>query len=253
MAKLFLSFYFLSAPFFAYAVESNSNTLVSSKDISDERKEKFAQKNRKLRKFRKSRFFELHEKNLVARRPYAEYERAETLIFSEVFYHSSKDIKLKIAENLPKDVDLLIYTKSKEQNEEMRVLFKDSIDEDRLYTVNIENLSNPGFWTRDALPIPTIDIDSGKLQLIDADYYYDFTHDDFFAKIFEAELDQHPYSFEGGNFISNHLGDCIIVNNKTAIEIPTSLFEKTYGCSSLIRLPHINGIGHIDERVKFCG
>jgi agmatine/peptidylarginine deiminase len=33
--------------------------------------------------------------------------------------------------------------------------------------------------------------------------------------------------------------------------IPDGVFKKYYGCASLVRLPFVHGIGHVDERIKF--
>src|SRR5688572_4097299 len=51
--------------------------------------------------------------------------------------------------------------------------------------------------------------------------------------------------------MTNAEGNCVIVNNVRAVLIPDSEFERKYGCQTVLRFPHIKGIGHIDEAVKF--
>ncbi len=57
----------------------------------------------------------------------------------------------------------------------------------------------------------------------------------------------------GGNVClqANDLGDCIMVDNEEASQIPDEIFESKFGCKQLFRMPHEKGIGHIDETIRF--
>ena len=57
--------------------------------------------------------------------------------------------------------------------------------------------------------------------------------------------------FRGRQFQANTKGDCVIVNNDRHAKIPNEIFAGYYGCKQLIRLPFIDGIGHVDERARF--
>ena len=51
--------------------------------------------------------------------------------------------------------------------------------------------------------------------------------------------------------MANPAGDCIMVNHGYHTQIPDSVFVGQYGCRQMIRLPFVDGIGHIDEHVRF--
>jgi hypothetical protein len=85
---------------------------------------------------------------------------------------------------------------------------------------------------------------------VDARYYHKFEADEEVSQMFAAELIQHNYYHEGGNFLANNRGECLVVNNERAVKIPDEVFLNKYGCKKTIRFPHTKGIGHIDETVK---
>jgi hypothetical protein len=86
--------------------------------------------------------------------------------------------------------------------------------------------------------------------VVDAKYYHFFEADEVVSELFGADLVQHNYYHEGGNFLANNRGECLVVNNDRAIQIPDEVFLLKYGCKKTIRFPHTKGIGHIDETVK---
>lgn len=189
-------------------------------------------------------------------RPYAEYESAGYLIFSETFSYSSKAAKLAMAENLPKDVQLIIYTTepAEAKANKIRETYRAVIDPSRITVVAMPKAER-GFWTRDGVPVPVYRQSSDwlepKFSVVDAKYYHRFEPDQEFSHLFSSLITQHPYYFEGGNFIANSKNECLVINNRTTREMPESLFLQHYGCQRLIRLPHVKGIGHADESVKF--
>ncbi|MCB0378632.1 MAG: agmatine deiminase family protein [Bdellovibrionales bacterium] len=197
------------------------------------------------------------EQNL---RPFAEYETTGYVVFSDgEFSGYATEIKKRIAEELDPSVTLIIYTQSTDKNYQRSLFNKYSqyIPQDRLKIMEVPESGRNDFWSRDNLPLPVWNSD--KMNLVDARYYYNFEPDEFFANAFSVALSHHNFFFEGGNFIVNALGDCIVVNRRRSYPggtsdtaaIPDSVFHNQYGCSNLIRLKHLKGIGHADEVVKF--
>lgn len=191
---------------------------------------------------------------------FAEFERTGYLFFSDSdYYGMAKKIKETLAKNLPSDVKLVVYTQSKNKGFLNRLFdtYKRHIDEQQLIILQLPRSGSNDFWTRDNLPIPVWK--DGGFGLVDAQYYYNFEPDLFISNIFNADYAKHRYFFEGGNFIANSKGDCIVVNRKKRYSggtsdtaaIPDSIFKNKYGCQNLIRLKHLKGIGHSDEVVKF--
>lgn len=182
--------------------------------------------------------------------PFAEYTETGYLIYNDSGDFSSWSAKEGMARNLPQGVTLVVFTgdSSKSYHTELRNYFEQWIDGSRLKILFAPNAQH-GFWARDGVPIPVWQ--GSDLSLVDARYYHNFEGDAYFAAAFSASLEKHSYYYEGGNFLSNAKGDCIIVNKTQTSQIPDSIFTSKYGCSTLLRLPHIKGIGHIDESVKF--
>lgn len=196
-----------------------------------------------------------HLLDQTAVRAFAEYEQAKYLIFSAAYDFGSKQAKLKMAEKLPQDMTLVIFTGSikKEAADSIRADFEEVIDPSRLKVVHMPQ-GQKGFWARDGVPVPVMrKTVQGEdfFTVVDARYYHKFEADKNFSELFNAELTQHTYYYEGGNFMANSKNECLIVNKQATSIIPDSIFEKHYGCNKLVRLPHVKGIGHADESVKF--
>ncbi len=186
---------------------------------------------------------------------YAEYDQAGYLIFSSGFHYQSKAAKLEMARQLPQNMQLLIYSDSSDAQEVRRIqeIFAPVIDLKRLKVIEMPE-SDRGFWARDGVPVPVHrqPKEGDELfTLVDARYYHKFEPDKQFSTLFDSQLTQHEYFFEGGNFIANSKNVCLVVNNRTTKNIPDEIFKNHYGCLKLLRLPHVKGIGHADESVKF--
>lgn len=185
-------------------------------------------------------------------KPYVETQDAGYLIFSANTSFKSLAVKRKLAENL-KNAQLIVYTGDNWSGEAQRIvdMYKDVIDERLINVVYLpDDQAKTSFWTRDGLPLPSFD-NSGQFTVTDAKYYHLFEPDIGVKKLFNSERKRHPYYFEGGNFVVNGRGDCLIVDNLRVQSIPDRVFSSHYGCKKLIRLPHLKGIGHADESVKF--
>lgn len=192
--------------------------------------------------------------------PFAEYNTTGYLFFSDSdYYGMAKNIKETLAKNLPTGVDLVVYTQSRNKSF-MNNLFRTyekHIDKSRIKILQVPRSGSNDFWTRDNLPLPVWN--NGGFGLVDARYYYNFEPDVFLSNLFNANYDKHNYFFEGGNFVANSRGECIVVNRRKrysggtsdTAKIPDHIFKNKYGCQTLIRLKHLKGIGHSDEVVKF--
>lgn len=192
--------------------------------------------------------------------PFAEYEKTGYIFFNDDdFRGHAKNIKEAIARNLPKDVTLVVYSTTGSANylKRLKRRYAQIINESRLIVLKIPKTGSSDFWTRDNLPVPVWT--EGQFTLVDAQYYYNFEPDSFLTNLFSTIMTEHPYFFEGGNFIANSRGECIVVNRKKAYPggvsdtaaIPDSIFRNQYGCKKLTRFKHLKGIGHADEVVKF--
>ncbi|MES3038414.1 MAG: agmatine deiminase family protein [Bdellovibrionota bacterium] len=184
--------------------------------------------------------------DMVAR-PFADYERAGYLVISEQTSFGSEDIKEAFARNIPMGVTLVVTTNAMD-NKSVRKKYEKYIDASRLKVVSV-GMHDP-FWARDGFPIPVIATNTG-LILVDANYHRRLEPDAFIGAMFNAPILKNDIFFEGGNFMGNDQGLCFIVNNHMVQAIDDKVFKKKYGCKRLIRLPHLKGIGHVDERARF--
>ncbi len=192
--------------------------------------------------------------------PFAEYQTTGFVVFSDDdYYGMAEEIKSTIAKNLPANTMLLIYTDSTSKSYQTQLFnqYSKYIAGDRLKILQVPATGSNNFWTRDNLPLPVWD--NTQFALVDARYYYNFEPDVFFKNLFGVSMTAHKYIYEGGNFIANSLGNCIVVNRKKSYPggvsdtaaIPDDIFKSLYGCKTLTRLKHLKGIGHADEVVKF--
>lgn len=192
--------------------------------------------------------------------PFHEWDTTGYVAMSDDdFYGIAEDMKTTVAKNLPAGAHLIIYTQnsSKTYHKDLLNFYSQHLSADRIHVLQVPSSGSNDFWTRDNLPVPVWK--NGSLALADARYYYNFEPDAFFSKLFSAPIMKHNYFYEGGNFMANSKGDCLVVNRKKAYPggvsdtaaIPDDVFKNTYGCKTLLRFKHLKGIGHIDEVVKF--
>jgi len=190
------------------------------------------------------------------RLPWAEYQKAGYLLVSGDSELLAGAAKHAMAKNLPPDMTMVIFTGTNSASYQ-KALFQEyaqDIDPSRLKVIYLAN-GVDSFWARDEIGVPTWTLDANgnkKFGIVDARYYHDFENDAAIAQFFEADLiPLGSYFHEGGNFLANEDGECIVVNNKRAQVIPDVVFQMKYGCQKMLRLPFIKGIGHVDESVKF--
>ncbi len=193
-------------------------------------------------------------------KPFVEWDTTGYIFMSDGdFYGMAKNMKNVIAENLPDEVVLVVYTQSKNKSYQKELLqyYSQFRSKDKIMILEVPSSGTSDFWTRDNTPVPIWK--DGVFASVDAQYYYNFEPDQFLNSIFGGEMAVHDYFFEGGNFIANSKGDCLVVNRNRSYpggvsdtgSIPDALFEIEYGCKTLTRFKHLKGIGHSDEVVKF--
>ena len=183
-------------------------------------------------------------------RPFADYEDTGYVFMSAHDGFGADALKHAIAEHLPTNVTLVLYGTFTDFKARDRALTSYSrfIPADRLVYLSVRRNKNT-LWSRDAIPVPLLD--AGQLALTDAKYWAGFEPDADVAALFGARLIAHPFRFEGGNFMANHLGDCFIVESRETKKMADALFSSAYGCRHVTRLPRRGGVGHIDERARF--
>lgn len=192
--------------------------------------------------------------------PFHEWDKTGYIVMSDDdFYGLAKEMKKSIAQNLPQEATLVVYTQSssKSYHKQLESTYSQYISKDRLKILQVPVSGSNDFWSRDNTPVP-VWVD-GKASLVDAQYYYNFEPDIFFKNLFAVDMQSHNYFYEGGNFMANSKGDCLVVNRNRSYpggvsdtgSIPDSVFTNLYGCKTLTRFKHLKGIGHADEVVKF--
>ncbi|MEZ4752666.1 MAG: agmatine deiminase family protein [Bdellovibrionota bacterium] len=178
-------------------------------------------------------------------RPFAEYETARFVLMSGEDAMESKVVKAHIAKNLPEGVDFVILTRDGIPTlDSIHNALKDYLATDRIHTIDVHS-SGTGFWARDGIPVPVF-MQNQSLGVVDARYHHNFEPDTFVAKAFNVPLLSHTYYYEGGNFLADTRGNCLLIER----EIPDVIFNRYYGCKTVTKLPYLAGIGHVDERVK---
>lgn len=245
-AKFFLGLSFLLIqPYFASAQTKDGDAL--SQKYAAEHNARINKQNR----YRQNTRDESITENLNVARPFADFEKVQYIIFSgHNSFSEARRVKSEILQGLPGGVQALIYDSqgNPEAGKKDLSFYSQFIELIRLTRIYLEAVGT-GFWSRDTIPVPVY-LHSGEVAGVDAEYYRWFEPDQAFAKQMNIPLIRHDYYHEGGNFLSDTEGRCYIVNNSRAEKIPDSLFQSHYGCSKLVRFPHLKGIGHIDERVK---
>jgi hypothetical protein len=201
----------------------------------------------------------------MERVPFAEYHDVGYVMFNDSGEYNSLAAKKLIAKNLPPDVTLVVFTANSDKSYLDRVysvFSREMGSGERLRIVHLphdpvtvqgQTVLPNSFWARDGIPVPAWSFDkygNKVFTVVDAKYYHYFEADEEVSQLFGAELVSHNYYHEGGNFLANSRGDCLVVDNVRAAQIPDDVFLVKYGCKKTIRFPHTKGIGHIDETVK---
>ncbi len=188
-------------------------------------------------------------------RPFSEIENAGYLLFHADTTFSTKTIKDTLAFRLPAGVKLAVFTDNPKEVSSLKRRYSKLAGKDRVEVLGLKyKASYRAIWARDNTPVPILNRSSDSEQswgVVDAKYYGGDEPDVGIANWFKVPLIKNPYEFEGGNFVADARGNCVIVNKLATAFIPDTIFTSLYGCQKVVRLQHLAGIGHADERVKF--
>lgn len=180
-------------------------------------------------------------------RPFAEYEPVRWLVLSAGFDCQTRAIKQKILQNLPDGVQVLVYGKTENDLQKFMSAVPAGV------TAGVLKMLTPivgePLWPRDSMPMPVIR--NGQYEFVDAPYDLDFEPDRRINKLFGLPVRRHQHAFEHGNLVATRAGDCYVVEDNFAWQMPDQIFYEFYSCSRLTRLPFTTGIGHVDEVLKF--
>jgi agmatine/peptidylarginine deiminase len=164
-------------------------------------------------------------------------------------------MKNALATHLPPEVKLVVLTDRPFQANSLKRHYSKFTGKDRVDVLAFKYKSTSrALWARDNTPIPVLNKNSGggaSWSAVDAKYYGGDEPDSGIAQWFKVLLAKNQYEFEGGNFVTDAKGNCIIVNKLATAFIPDTIFTSLYGCKKVVRFKHLAGIGHADERVKF--
>lgn len=184
-------------------------------------------------------------------RPFADHEPVGLLFFSTEDMLNSRQIKETLLKNLPEGVKAVgVVANPAPTAWEYFKNFATFFDLSRFVQVDVNHRGNTSFWIRDSVPIP-VHMSHGGVGAVDAKYFHHFNPDKDIAAKFQLDLISFDAYNEGGNFLADTKGRCFIVNNSRIQSVTDEMFRQSYGCSSVHRFPHLRGIGHIDERLKF--
>jgi len=168
---------------------------------------------------------------------------------------NTRKIKDTLAARLPAGVKLAVFTDDPKEVNYLRRRYTKLAGKDRVEILDLRyQATTRAIWARDNTPIPVYypSSDSEKAWgVVDAKYYGGDEPDLGIANWFKIPLTKNPYQFEGGNFVADARGNCVIINKLATAFIPDTIFTSLYGCQKVVRLQHLAGIGHADERVKF--
>lgn len=172
------------------------------------------------------------------------------LLSSEAGFSEAANLRYTIARNLPEGVKLVLLV-TPGRLDQIKNTYSRYIDLSRVVFAVANNISN-GFWARDAFPVPVKD-PQGRLSLVSARYYRNFTAGSAVAGAVNASMSQNSFTFVGGNLLADEHGTCFVVASNRRFNSTDEDMKQAYGCKSLHVMPHVAGLGDIDEVIKPLG
>ena len=156
--------------------------------------------------------------------------------------------------------DVWVLTWDLEQTQVVRELLEiRGTDQSR---VKFFEFPHESFWTRDYGPISVVD-EGGVTSFIDPRYYPQRRRDDavptLMSRYFGVDVSRPPLSTEGGNFMTNGEGICVVTNwllEENPAMTPERLQDIQdgyFGCRRTVVLERLarEGTGHVDMFAKF--
>lgn len=183
-------------------------------------------------------------------RPVGDYEDYEYLLMSAShFPQDNIQVKQTIVQNLPSSIKLIVVAKP-DQEAAARAQFGQWIAPDRLTVVTHES-ANSGFWARDAFPYPAFTDTQGHVMLVGTRYFRrDYAANAVVASAVNMPLNQTRYFFVGGNLLADEWGQCFVIDSARLYNLTAEHMRTMYGCAQTEILPHLSGIGDVDEVLK---
>jgi hypothetical protein len=155
-----------------------------------------------------------------------------------------------IARNLPESMKLVILTTSAKA-QSVRQTYEQWIEADRLIVASDKESSNSnGFWARDSFPVPVWNEALSEASLVSLRYFRTFKSAATVASAVGANLESHPQVFVGGNLLADEDGNCFAIDSSRLFGLNDVDLQNLYGCRKVSLLPHIAGIGDVDEVIK---
>lgn len=172
------------------------------------------------------------------------------LLSSEAGFSEAANLRYTIARHLPEGVKLVLLV-TPGSVEQVRRNYAPYISMDRVIFASANNMAN-GFWARDAFPVPVTDA-QGRLSLVNAKYYRNFTAGDALARAVGAPIAPQDFTFVGGNLLADENGVCFVVDSYRRFNSTDEDMAQAYGCKALHVMPHAAGLGDVDEVLKPLG
>lgn len=172
------------------------------------------------------------------------------LLSSEASFSEAANLRYTIARNLPAGVKLVLLV-TPSNIDQVKRNYAAHIDLSRVIFASANNIAN-GFWARDAFPVPVQD-PQGRLSLVSARYYRNFTAGASLATAVNAPMSQSTFTFVGGNLLADEHGTCFVVDSYRRFNSTDEDMRQAYGCKNLHVMRHAAGLGDIDEVIKPLG
>ncbi|MGE0632596.1 MAG: agmatine deiminase family protein [Pseudobdellovibrionaceae bacterium] len=163
-------------------------------------------------------------------------------------YDSYGDSKQIMAQNLPENMTMIVLATPADR-ERMKKQFSQWVPENRLIVVSHRDAQG-GFWSRDSFPVPVYRDEDKNVGLIAARYYRPFDGQETIAKTVRAIFNKSSLIFVGGNLLADEEGQCFTVNSYRLFDMTADAIKTLYGCKNVEVLPHLVGLGDIDEVIK---
>ena len=157
-------------------------------------------------------------------------------------------LRKTIATHLPAGVKLLILADA-DDTDRVKKKYLQWLPAERLIIATDESTSG-GFWARDSFPFPVYDDASKKASLVAAHYYREFSSWDAIAAGVRGSVAKKGFTFVGGNLLADEEGNCFAVDSYRLFTVTPQDLTGAYGCKTAHIMPHVHGIGDVDEVLK---
>ena len=156
--------------------------------------------------------------------------------------------------------DVWVLTWDLQESDAIRELL--SVRDANLNRIRFFEFPHESFWTRDYGPISVVD-QAGNTVFVDPRYYPQRRRDDavptLMSRYFGVEATRPALSTEGGNFMTNGEGICVVTewllqeNPNLSSERLQQIQDQYFGCRRTIVLERLarEGTGHVDMFAKF--